>query len=192
MKKVIALTSLVSLFAIGAANAGGYVSGYAVTSSGNGNSIGDVMTLNAAIGYAFENNMRIELDVFSTNLWDGDDLTDINAAFSVTSGYLKGFYDFKGDSKFTPYVGLGIGNISVGYIDYDDDISANNNKRYSISGSAILGIQYAISNKISLDLQYSHNYSRSWSKTEYKVIDSSTAESSSNSSTYKLGVMYKF
>ena len=185
MKKIL-LTSLAALLIASGANAGVYVAGHVTTRSGGGEDIFDTYALDAAVGYAFNNGWRVELDILTANLWDNDDDTDINFDLAIQPGYLKGLYDFKNDSQFTPYVGAGLRNLGLGYI-YDHDEKASY-RGYGLGVVGIVGIQYALNKSVSLDLQYNREYSRTWSKES----GSPSSSGSSNGSAYKLGIVHRF
>ena len=189
MKKIV-LTSLLAVFAVGAANAGGaYIAGYATTSDKGSVDLLKSMTLDAAIGYSFQSGFRVEADVFSVNLYDGDENTDINFNPMIKLGYLKGLYDFKNDSKFTPYVGLGIDTLGLSYVWSDKaDMSVAS---VPFFGEFIVGVSYAINDKMSLDLQYNREFAWAWTRVAVGSASASDSDST-GANTFKAGVVYKF
>ncbi|MDR2268888.1 MAG: porin family protein [Rickettsiales bacterium] len=188
MKKIV-LTSLAAVLLATSANAGAYISGYATTRSDDGVDIFDAMSLDASIGYAFSNGLRIEADVFTANIYDGNDATDLNIVGTVSLGVLKGLYDFKNDSKFTPYLGLGIDSLGLGYVFRDKADSSNANLPFI--GQFVVGATYAINEKISIDLQYNRNFSWAWTRSAIGN-NSTSSTNSSGSNAYKLGIRYNF
>lgn len=120
----------------------------------------------AAVGYAF-GSARIEGELaYQENDYDSLSLTipglgsasgAIDGDATVTSLLLNGYFDFKNDSKFTPYVGGGIGmaNVEVGAISIpgigavttsaDDDVFA-----YQLTA----GFGVEMTEKVELDFKY--------------------------------------
>lgn len=188
MKKII-LTSLAAILLATSAKAGGYVAGYATTKSDDNVDIFDSMTLDASVGYAFQNGFRAELDVFTANVYDGDENTDINFGGGIKLGYLKGLYDFKNNSKFTPYAGLGINTLTFSY-KYNDSADSSLTTLPFLA-ELVVGVSMAVKSNISLDLQYNREFAYNW--TRYAFGGNSASNSSSNgSNTFKLGIVYKF
>ncbi|WP_425410168.1 OmpA family protein [Hyphococcus sp.] len=125
----------------------------------------------AAIGYAYENNLRAELE-FSYRNNDIDSIDPDGGGFSgwptgtisgdTTSMAIMGnvLYDF-GDGPVTPYIGLGTGIANV-----DHDITGTNpggfpvqNITYGSSNwqwayQGIAGLSFALAEGLNLDLSY--------------------------------------
>jgi len=186
MKKIV-LTSLAALLLANAAHAGAYVAGYTTTRDQSAD-LFESMTLDASVGYAFENNFRAELDVFTANVYDGDETTDLNFNAGFKLSYLKGLYDFKNESKFTPYVGLGMNIFGFSY-DYDDD-AERSEADFTFNGVIVAGVSYAINSTISVDLQYNREFTYTWNRFANGGTTTSTTDSGWN--TFKLGIAYKF
>ena len=140
-------------------------------------------SLSGIVGYAFENNFRIEAELVSqANEFDQSSesgrkygLTgDIGSAAIMANAY----YDFNNKSRFTPFVGAGIGYAAVEvndlhYIGYskDDDIEDDDSAfAYQLSA----GVGFEITERITLDLKYRYF------ATEDLDIDNGTVEYSSN------------
>jgi len=181
MKKIV-LTSLGAILLATAANAGWYAGGYLATPS----PFLKEMTLDGTIGYAFSGGIRAELDVLSANVYDDNDNTELpNINISVAPTLLKGLYDIKVDEKFKPYVGLGINPFSLTYQNLKHpDISV---AKMEIEGAAIIGVSYAVNDKISLDLQYNRVF-------HYDLTRNASVTTSDNygSDLIKAGIRYNF
>jgi len=193
MKKVV-LTSLGAILLATAANAGWYVGGYVTTTQDEDVSLYKSATLDASVGYAFSGGIRVEADVLTLNLWDGEDHPTINFDLQVGNWenqtmMFKGLYDIKLDGPVTPYVGVGINPFGLSY-QYDSD-SERSVTDMTILGALIGGVSYAVNDKISLDLQYSRVFFYNWKRTA--LGSSSTSGSNSKGSDLvKLGVRYNF
>lgn len=91
--------------------------------------LGGGVAVEAGFGYGFGNNVRSEITYIYNNASIGSTSLDVNVNSPVrttgtlnasTSGSLStnsvmfsGYYDFSNKSKFTPYIGAGIGYTSV-------------------------------------------------------------------------------
>jgi opacity protein-like surface antigen len=184
MKKVI-MTSLFALTFASAANAGAYMTGFASTNSNNREDIFKKKTLNASIGYGFTNGLRVELDVFSANIDDGDDKTDLNLEARFQQKYLKALYDFKTGGKLTPYIGAGVRKLYGQYVKNDDD---SKTRSYEFNTIGVAGVSFALNNNVSLDLQYNYAWNREYSKTS----GAPSIKGEGQDNIYKLGVRYNF
>lgn len=127
----------------------------------------------AALGYAYTNNLRAELE-FSYRSNDIDSIDPDGAGFSGwPTGTITGdvstlavmgnlLYDFEGISSFaTPYIGLGIGFANV-----DHDISGTNpvgspattiaygGDRFTLAYQAIAGLAFDLAEGLILDVSY--------------------------------------
>ncbi len=113
-----------------------------------------------ALGHGYPNGLRAELEVaYRSNDADKIDVRGISyeASGDITSlsVLLNGYYDFRVNPRFTPYVGAGIGfaNVSIdslhgGPVDlgnHDDTVFA-----YQLSA----GLEFPIMPSASIDLMY--------------------------------------
>jgi|GEM_PF-2311945 len=183
MKKI-ALTSLVAMFAVaGAANASGfYTTGYVSTVADQGIDVFDTLSLDLAVGYAFDNGIRLEADVVSTMIAiNTDPMFAIGNADDADFGLhsVKVMYDFKTDSKFTPYVGAGITDLGYISTEFTDMIE--------VGGMFIAGVLYEVTPKFSVDLQYNRGFGFGF---EFNSEDADT--DTTGWSTWRAGLMYKF
>ncbi|MDR0967526.1 MAG: outer membrane beta-barrel protein [Rickettsiales bacterium] len=184
MKKLV-LTSLVAVFALPvAANAGWYAAGHLATDYSDGVSMFDTTKLDLALGYAFENGIRLEADIMnktiSHNTSTNFDLyytADQGSDFGLLSA--KVAYDFDTGTEFTPYIGAGIK--SIGY--FSDETEDG----LQIDGMAIAGVKYTLNETWALDLQYNRNFGAVAMFNSDSYFDQYKGDS-----TWKLGAVYKF
>jgi opacity protein-like surface antigen len=183
MKKVI-LTSLAALMVATSANAGMYVSSHLSTVADRGIAVFDSIGVIGSLGYAFDNGLRLETDIYTGNLISMTNTSnqfgigvDPNGRFGFSQ--LKALYDFKIGGKFTPYVGFGLSKFA-----YD---SFKTYDSFDLGGSFIGGVSFALNSKLSLDMQYNRVFSY-----VYSFNKNNTNSSSSGSSLWKLGLAYKF
>jgi len=182
MRKVVfaAIAAFAAILFAPAANAGGYVSGYATTTADDGVEMFDKLSFDASVGYAFSNGIRLEADVFTANIYDGLDTTDIpNVSAVLGVGLVKGLYDIKMDGKITPYFGIGL--IPSSLTADKSDVNLN------IDGAFVGGVSFAVNNQISLDLQYNRNFTFALTGNT-STISTTTA----GDSTFKAGIRYNF
>lgn len=126
----------------------------------------------------------------------------------IQSLMLNSFYDFKNSSKFTPYVGVGVGvshiknkqypntERSFGFLDNIQIEDTTNNFMWSAS----LGVAYNVTDNVALDLGYRYidagkaKFTNSFDNIYYgtpEVIDTKT-EVKIVSQDYTLGIRYNF
>jgi opacity protein-like surface antigen len=152
----------------------GSVLGIPFTLNANGNtSLGGGVAVDAGVGYDFGNSIRGEVTYVLGSYALGDTSFSGNVradgqSFPITGGNISasgnvstnsvmfsGYYDFKSKSKFTPYVGGGIGYTSVSIASMPASLTANGVTFNNLtvdggSGSAFgyqakLGVSYAVS-----------------------------------------------
>ncbi len=92
-------------------------------------SVDDSFTYEVGLGYRFNSNLRTEVSyVANTNdVNDSSDMTETEA----TSFLISAYYDFSNDSKWTPYIGAGIGSVTLdtdASTDKDDNVSTAQGK----------------------------------------------------------------
>ena len=119
--------------------------------------------LGGSLGYDFNGRWRAEAEV-THQIFSVDKVSD-NATGALVDGSgditglgltLNGFYDFSSaDSKFTPYIGAGVGAV---YVDADDVTrpgrSTFNDTAYAPTGLAMIGISYDLTKSIPLTTGY--------------------------------------
>lgn len=102
-------------------------------------------SLSAGVDYS---NFSTELEYFQT-----DDFKDIykglEGELKLKSVGLSQYYNFKNDTAFTPYVGVGVslGKIHLGYENFSKNFS-------KLGLHAGVGLQYELTDALSLDLGY--------------------------------------
>ena len=148
------------------------------------------MALGIALGYGFDNNMRIEGEIaYQKN--DIDKIgafgvsVDANGDTSSLAFLLNGYYDFVNDSALTPFISAGIGYAKVEANDLsimgvalgsdDDTVFA-----YQVGA----GVGYAVTEKTTLDLKYRYF------GTADPEFDTTEAEYSSHN--FYFGIRYSF
>ena len=111
------------------------------------------------VGYGF-GNIRLEGEVS----WRQNDLSKFSDSFgdhsvdgNVSALAIMGnvYYDFINDSKWTPYVGVGIGGVSVGQNNIKaDGVNITNSSDFVLGYQGIAGVSYAIDPQLSLRADY--------------------------------------
>ncbi|MFK7751416.1 MAG: outer membrane protein [Sedimentitalea sp.] len=106
-----------------------------------------------AVGYDYANSpFRAELE-FTYRSGDATLPVAVGTGgdFASTTLMLNGYYMFDTASKLTPYLGLGIGYATEIDFDIDGGGSAGEySDRGSIAYQAMLGVEYEVSNRVSL------------------------------------------
>ncbi|MDR1826106.1 MAG: outer membrane beta-barrel protein [Rickettsiales bacterium] len=181
MKKIL-LTSMAALLIASNADAGWYAAGYVGTGAGR-DDLFNTAALYNSVGYGFSNGIRIEADIFSMNIYDNDSSTDVNVNPTFGLGYLKGLYDFKVDGKFTPYVGLGVKELSLEYVK-----TPGNTYGFGFEMVGIVGASYPVTKSISVDIQYNRYFSYEW----VKVPGQGSNSDGGDFGMIKAGAVFKF
>ncbi|WP_265524242.1 outer membrane protein [Providencia rustigianii] len=92
---------------------------------------------------------------------------DVKADITLNTVMVNTYYDFKNDTKFTPYISVGLGMASINHkmrYDYNDHIVSMNQFTHekftkskttnNFAWSVGLGSQYQVNNHLSLDMSY--------------------------------------
>ena len=191
MKKVI-MTSLFALTFASAANAGAYMTGFASTWSDkeqvatgtkteNETKAFDQISMNVAVGYAFQNGLRIEADLFKTSLYtkDVEFLDQSKTTFGLDG--VKGIFDIKTKSNVTPYVGVGVKEV-----EFTVPAEGSKGKRaFSFGALGVAGVSLAVNDKVALDLQYNR-------EVDYDDNGRNVKSSYNGINVYKVGLRYNF
>lgn len=146
---------------------------------------------------------------------DGSTLDEYNDSYSYgsRSGYitneirshqlmLNGYYDFKNTSKFTPYLGAGIGLTHLKNkvtVDYDDPgTKSDTNFTWSVGA----GVGYALTPNLSMDLGYRYvdagniefSTSSTYTDPSYSFTETNTIKTKADLSShdYTIGLRYSF
>ena len=92
-------------------------------------SVDEAFTYEAGLGYRFNSNLRTEVTYVgnSNEVNNSSDMTEAD----TKSFLLNAYYDFSNDSKWTPYIGGGIGSVTIdtdASTDKDDNVSTAQGK----------------------------------------------------------------
>lgn len=154
----------------------------------------------AELEYTYKNKTTFDADAASVTTFNSYD-ENVPAKYTNTlrtqSLMLNGYYDFKNQSKFTPYVSAGVGvtriknNLKDTDIpDGEYDFSKSDNH---FTWSAGLGVAYNVSQNVALDLSYRYVDA---GKFEFKHTHSSSEDTSvkfkQTSNDFALGIRYSF
>ncbi len=133
--------------------------------------------LGAALGYSFGNGVRAEGEF----AWRSNELDSSIASGDLDSfaGMVNGYYDIHNTSKWTPYVGAGIGLAHVTDSDVDDNV-------FAYQGMA--GVGYTVSETSDLVLGYRYFATED---PEY-TISGSTVETSYDTHNIEIAWRYRF
>lgn len=164
--------------------------------------------ISAAVGYDFSSispiNARAELEytykdttTFEPNIYSvtannttaifSEDFSLFQNKLTTQSLMLNGYYDFKNQSKFTPYLSAGIGFTHVKDSAYTPNATDNH-----FTWSAGAGVNYAVSKNVGLDLSYRYVDAGKFNFTSdsEEIIFKSNFKLISNE--YLLGIRYNF
>lgn len=111
------------------------------------------------VGYGF-GNVRLEGEVS----WRQNDLSKFSDSFgdhsadgNVSALSVMGnvYYDFLNDTKWTPYLGVGLGGVSVGENNIKaDGVNVTNASDFVLGYQGIAGVSYAVDQQLSLRADY--------------------------------------
>lgn len=193
---------------------------FAKTNLGNTND--SVFGGNIAVGYDFSKTttlpLRTELEFgmrekasTSHNLESFNDPSvfsssdDVKTDITLNTVMLNTYYDFKNDTKFTPYVSVGLGMASIHHkmrYDYNQHIvSANEftHEKYTKSKTTTnfawsvgLGSQYRVNNHVSLDMGYRFLDAGKSEASYYADSQENTSKVKVKSHDIMFGVTYRF
>lgn len=111
--------------------------------------------ITAALGHAYPNGLRAELEVgyFQSDLDDvtleGFGTASVDGEGTLWYGMINGFYDFMPTQTISPFVGLGIG-----YAKADLEIEGESEDDNVFAFQAALGMAFQINERLKCDLQY--------------------------------------
>lgn len=183
---------------------------YTGTASGTAN-LGGGVAAEGGIGYDFGNSIRAEVTYVLNNFAIGDlpfsgNLTAAGTPYSFSgsvspsgnlstnSVFVSGYYDFKTKSKFTPYIGAGLGYTSVNLPTMPASLRVNGVSAATTvdggSGSAFgylakIGVSYAVSKPADIFVEgiYQGNTGVTLSEDSYGPLNTFSA---------RAGVRYRF
>lgn len=134
---------------------------------------------------------------------------NIDHKFKSQSLMFNGYYDFKNSSKFTPYIGVGVGITKLKKITsyffnpaagFPSDPILNSETDNLFTWSAGAGLAYAINNNVNLDLSYKYIHTNNYEFSSHLPNSGYlTGTPSDNKLTgkmssqdYSLGIRYNF
>ena len=97
------------------------------------------------IGYRFSDNFRGELTYSAISAKNEDNTTNTRWAvgeFDTHSLFASGYYDFLSESKFSPYIGLGLGPTLIETDQYNNGYFASDSSEVTFGYQAKVGITY--------------------------------------------------
>ena len=97
--------------------------------------------------FGYRKNDLDKMDFDSNNNFSWEDGGDVTALSMMGNGY----YDFNNRSRFSPFVGAGLGFANV---EYDLDSMDHKDDDNVVAYQLILGVGFAATEKFSVDLQY--------------------------------------
>ena len=150
-------------------------------------------SLSGIVGYSFENNLRIEGELVS-QANELDQSSEYGRKYTLSGDVssvalmANAYYDFNNKSRFTPFIGAGIGLATVSlndlhYVGYSHDYDIDDSDTvFAYQFSA--GVGFEITERITLDLKYRYF------ATNDADIDNGTIEYSSNN--FYTGIRFSF
>lgn len=170
-------------------------------------------TISAAVGYDFSKisnvNARAELEYTYKNSTSFNPqvvaLVDLDTGERTTDGLesnstnklttqslmLNGYYDFKNQTKFTPYISAGVGFTHVKNKQSDEDYSTSDSDNH-FTWSAGVGVAYHISNNVALDASYRYVDAGKFKFTDTQDGEFARTNMKLSSNDYLLGIRYNF
>ncbi len=132
------------------------------TSAGSLKTNADDDVFGASLAYGIrQGNFRAEIELKMQEDAEKDSLmlgSLMRSKVKNKSAFLNGYYDFRSASKFTPYVGVGIGlsrlEASAGISDGEGIGAMIKEKETKFSWQIGAGVSYAVSQKMAVDLGY--------------------------------------
>lgn len=108
---------------------------------------------NIGAGMAFANGLRSDAEFYFD---DGVKIKSDGAKFKAkTLGlFLNGYFDVKNSSPFTPYVMAGLGWANTQLSLSDGDEKQKSKRKNTLAYQAGLGVSYAVSKNVALDVGY--------------------------------------
>ena len=179
----------------GTAASGLYIEGRAGYNSPRVEDTDSSATYGGAIGYRFSPNFRAETDLsYRENDYSLSGVTGSGSEKHL-SAMLNGYYDFANNSRFTPYVGAGVGfdraTIEANYTASGSTIKADDSD-IAFAYNLMAGIGYAVTKNIDLTLGYR------WLDTSTATVDakinttSTTLDGEYKAHEVLAGVRYNF
>ena len=208
MKKVIALISLVLLFASTQAFADDHYfkagAGLSFVPDsdldldfdvGGGVTVGEISSntgfaLHTALGTSFKNGAAIELEYgFKKSGLDkitsGSVSADLDGNIKVNTLMVNGLYNFENSTMFTPYGGLGLG---IAWAKISDDTDDSNSKDTNFAVQLLAGVSTEVANGVDFSLGYRWLNAGSISE----KVSIGTASMDIDTHSFEAGIKYSF
>lgn len=141
-------------------------------------------------------NYEVWSNNFGSEIYPGaKDLNLFSHDLKSQSLMVNGYYDFKNKSKFTPYIGVGLGvtRIKNNYVNllYPDYYLSQNDNHFTWSTG--IGVTYNINNNVALDLSYKYvDMGKFTFGQNFKEHDAEMTSFKLSSQDYSLGIRYNF
>jgi outer membrane protein OmpA-like peptidoglycan-associated protein/outer membrane protein W len=111
-------------------------------------------TTHLGLGYAFQNNFRLEGELGHRFNNFGEDVGLDDGDVRVWSGMLNLFYDFNRGGRIEPYIGAGIGAARVEGVATEHPILYVDDQDTVLAYQAIVGLAIGITERLDLDVGY--------------------------------------
>lgn len=151
------LVTVFTIPAVQAADNNVYIAGQAGLNmpAGDDGEFDNDAVFSAAAGYHLNPNVRIEGEL-SHRKNDGEDTSLgvlITGETKVTAALVNAYYDFKNTSRFTPYIGAGIG-AAHGKIELTGPGGSADEDDNAFAWQGIAGVTYNLTNNVDLTTDY--------------------------------------
>jgi OOP family OmpA-OmpF porin len=111
-------------------------------------------TTHLGLGYAFQNNFRLEGELGHRFNNFGEDVGLDDGDVRVWSGMLNLFYDFNRGGRIEPYIGAGIGAARVEAVATEHPILYVDDQDTVLAYQAMVGLAIGITERLDLDVGY--------------------------------------
>jgi OOP family OmpA-OmpF porin len=115
---------------------------------------GKGMLGSAALGYKM-NNFRTDLELYIDSGFKSKAKEGTKAEFKSFGGFINGYYDFANSTKFTPFIGAGIGALS-NQGKTTGDIESKSKRKVHLAYKGVVGVSYEIAKNTSVVAQYQY------------------------------------
>ncbi|ANP46671.1 OmpA family protein [Candidatus Viadribacter manganicus] len=133
----------------GRADVGYSVDGALKVDGGGDLDFDDDWMVSAGVGYAFQNNFRVEGELSHRQ----NDFADLDGDARALALMANVYYDFNRGGRYEPYVGVGVGGARIstegviGPISWDDDATV-------FAYQAMVGVAIGLTDRLDLDVGY--------------------------------------
>ena len=163
-------------------------------------SFDDDMSFGVSVGYNLDNPWRFELEltrreseVDSHNLDMGGPIAGSFGEGNSTSLFANAFYDFNNGSRFTPYLGIGIGNVGVDYANFGvPGLDALDDDGDAFGYQLVAGVAIEISARFSFSTDYRLLEAEDVTLTSSAATGNTVSDVGYGVNELTLGVRFKF